>query len=394
MNSKAILFAVFLFVILGWQGLGETRSSTSAQELLNLGMIELGKGRYDRAVDALREAIRLSPDLAAAHRTLGETYAAFGRNQDAIACFLEASRLDPLDAQAQIGLGNAYQALRRPREAIGAFKQAASIQPNSTEALVNLGNILASVGPLEEAIEHYKRAVTLDPALVQAYANLGMTYRRLGRDDEAAAAFSKAIRFNANDPALHSMLGDAYAELGQYAEPVESFNQLERMQDPSENLYRRRGFLNLYLARGDGAAADGRACLDVIGWQAEASQYMALLAHFGSRQAEKPEEAARMLEESANRCNQSKWPYPVLQYLRGELESREVLARAINNDDRTEAHGYIGLDLALKGKIKEALEHFSWVREYGNRQFVEYKFALAELKRMEDSGKLPGPEVK
>ena len=84
MNSKAILFAVFLFVILGWQGLGETRSSTSAQELLNLGMIELGKGRYDRAVDALREAIRLSPDLAAAHRTLGETYAAFGRNQDAI----------------------------------------------------------------------------------------------------------------------------------------------------------------------------------------------------------------------------------------------------------------------------------------------------------------------
>src|SRR5207249_3513088 len=124
MNSKTILFATLLIATPGRQNLGETLSSTSGQELINLGMVELGKGRYDKAVDALREAIRLSPDLSAAHRTLGEAYAAFGRNQDAVACFLEAGRLDPLDAQALMGLGNAYQALRRPREAIGAFKKA------------------------------------------------------------------------------------------------------------------------------------------------------------------------------------------------------------------------------------------------------------------------------
>ena len=394
MNSKTILFATLLIATPGRQNLGETLSSTSGQELINLGMVELGKGRYDKAVDALREAIRLSPDLSAAHRTLGEAYAAFGRNQDAVACFLEAGRLDPLDAQALMGLGNAYQALRRPREAIGAFKKATLVQPNLAGALVSLGNILTRVGPLEEAIEYYKQAVTLDPALVEAYANLGMTYRRLGRDDESVAAFSQAIRFNANDPVLYSHLGDVYADLGRYAEAAESFDRLEQMEDPSENFYRRRGFLNLYLARGNGAAGDGRACLDLIGWQAEASQFMALLAHFGYRQAKKPEEAAKILEEAANRCERAKWPYPVLQYLRGELDSREVLSRTINNDDRTEAHGYVGLDLALKGKTKEALEHFSWVLEYGNRQFVEYKFALAEVKRMEDAGKPSGSEIK
>ena len=38
--------------------------------------------------------------------------------------------------------------------------------------------------------------------------------------------------------------------------------------------------------------------------------------------------------------------------------------------------------LLLSGSKDEALEHFRWVEEYGNREFVECKLAVAELARM------------
>lgn len=43
---------------------------------------------------------------------------------------------------------------------------------------------------------------------------------------------------------------------------------------------------------------------------------------------------------------------------------------------------YIGMDLLLRGKIENARAHFIWVRDYGNKRFVEYTLAVEELNRM------------
>ena len=41
------------------------------------------------------------------------------------------------------------------------------------------------------------------------------------------------------------------------------------------------------------------------------------------------------------------------------------------------------LDLSLNGNPAEALPHLHWVRENGNKNFVEYPLALAEIERIE-----------
>ena len=56
---------------------------------------------------------------------------------------------------------------------------------------------------------------------------------------------------------------------------------------------------------------------------------------------------------------------------------------ADSNDRQTEAHGYIGLDLLLKDQKDLAVTHFKWVKERGNRNFVEYIFSTIELNRLE-----------
>jgi lipoprotein NlpI len=87
------------------------------------------------------------------------------------------------------------------------------------------------------------------------------------------------------------------------------------------------------------------------------------------------------------RSNSASWPYPIITYLRGELAADALVAMAGNNNDRlTEAHGYIGMDELLKDQKEEAVSHFKWVREHGNKNFVEYILATIELSRIEGGG--------
>src|SRR5262249_59613623 len=60
-------------------------------------------GRPAEAVGPLQEAIRLRPDLVAAHGELGTALALLGRTSEAVAAFEEAVRLDPARAGGPAG---------------------------------------------------------------------------------------------------------------------------------------------------------------------------------------------------------------------------------------------------------------------------------------------------
>ena len=94
------------------------------------------------------------------------------------------------------------------------------------------------------------------------------------------------------------------------------------------------------------------------------------------------EQAAAILEEAREKSNSSSWPYSIIRYLHAELSDEELLQLAIDNDKKTEAHAYMGMDLLLKGKNEEARRHFQWVKDYGNKHFFEYPLAIEELKRL------------
>jgi lipoprotein NlpI len=134
--------------------------------------------------------------------------------------------------------------------------------------------------------------------------------------------------------------------------------------------------------RGREAAADARKFLDLVGWRDQSSQFMALIAHLGYRQAGMDLEARAILEEAAKKSDTGAWPYPVIRFMKGELGAEELLQMTDDTGKKTEAHAYAGMDLLLKGKSDEARKNFEWVREYGNKRYLEYPLALAELARL------------
>jgi lipoprotein NlpI len=203
-----------------------------------------------------------------------------------------------------------------------------------------------------------------------------------GRPADALEAYREAARLKPDSPRVFTALGYALVNAGRDEEAARAFGEGLRLDPRNSYLYRSRSYVNLRLAHGSDAAADAVNYLRWEGWRDNHSPYMVLAAHFGFRRAGQAARADKILEEAATRLDASAWPYPVIRYLRQEIKQEQLLAQATDSDKLTEAHAYIGLDSALHGKRDEAQQHFIWVRENGNKEFIEYFLALSELERL------------
>ena len=143
--------------------------------------------RLARAEAALLEAIRLAPDHAGAHLSLGPVLCVTGRAWEAIA---ECERALAID-----------QNLAAAHGAIAAFK--------------------AHVGRAEETEAHVREALRLSPRDSSAFHWLmfvGGANLVMGRYEEAVVWLERSIKANRNNPLCHFHLAGTFAGLGRLEE--------------------------------------------------------------------------------------------------------------------------------------------------------------------------------
>jgi tetratricopeptide (TPR) repeat protein len=238
-------------------------------------------------------------------------------------------------------------------------------------------------GRYEESADSFKQALKLNSNHAGAYNGLGIAYFRLGHPEEGIAALKQAVHFDPNFANAYTNLGNYYNQLGLYEEAIESLSQVVRIAPKFPGGYFNRSINLMNVRRGEAAADDARTFLDLTNWHNERSQYMVIVAVLGYKSAGREADANRILGLAAKRCNPTEWPYSVIRYLRGDLDAQSLLLLATDNDRMTEARAYLGLDLSIGGRRDEALEQLRWVKENGNKRFVEYPFALTEMNRIE-----------
>jgi tetratricopeptide (TPR) repeat protein/predicted Ser/Thr protein kinase len=185
------------------------------------------------------EALKLQPDLASAHVTLGILFTQSGRNELASQELDEALRLDKFNAAAYGALGDLRKWQGRNDEVEPNLQQALSLAPDDWRIMTQLGQFHTETGKLAEAAADYGNAARLVPDNPRAQNNLGTVYRLQNRLPEAEAAFRKAISI---EPTFgrYRNLGQVLLESGNDAEA-------ERMLQKSIELkpghYRAWGFL-------------------------------------------------------------------------------------------------------------------------------------------------------
>ncbi len=160
------------------------RQPNNADVHNGLGIALAMQRRYDEAVVAFKEAIRLASDHPWAHNNLGYTYLQQGRLDEAIAELNVALRLNPENALAHNNLGIAY----------------------------------ARQGKYDQAIPAYEKALEIDPSIAGAYYDLGLIYRDLGQNENAIASFGKYLELYP-DTSERANVDAMIAELQQPAAP-------------------------------------------------------------------------------------------------------------------------------------------------------------------------------
>src|SRR5262249_23076590 len=139
-------------------------------------------------------ALALEPGSAGTHYNIGKRMSHLRRWDEALAAYDEAIRLKPDYAEAYHGRG--YVLANRPNKdydgALAAYEKCNRLKP-SPAALNNAGYVLIQQGKLDDAVAVTRKALDLDPLNYKAHYNLGLYFRRQNKLDDARAALEKAL---------------------------------------------------------------------------------------------------------------------------------------------------------------------------------------------------------
>ncbi len=161
---------------------------------------------YEDSIRHLREVIRLKPENALAHNSLGFALMHTGQQSQARASFENAIRCKPGYADPHHNLGLERIAAGDLESALDALLEATRIQPESANFYCSLGGLYCQMHRIGDAEQAAKTAVRLQPNGAKFHSNLGMIQLIVGQRDGAIQHYEEALRLNPADSASSSGL--------------------------------------------------------------------------------------------------------------------------------------------------------------------------------------------
>jgi Flp pilus assembly protein TadD len=172
----------------------------------NLGNTYLAANRQSEAVEPYRRAIRLAPRFALAHNNLGVVLMATGQTAHAAASFARAVSLDPANVGAQHLAGHCLLHAGKPAEALPYLREANRLAPRQAAVVTDLADALRMSGALREVAPLAREAASLAPHRIEAWNNLAIALRDIGLFAEAEQASKTALGLDPENSEAHYSL--------------------------------------------------------------------------------------------------------------------------------------------------------------------------------------------
>jgi tetratricopeptide (TPR) repeat protein len=127
-----------------------------------LGSLYYDEERYQEAIQAFITETTLKP-RAGTYHYIGNSYRYTGKFDEAVSAYRDALRLNPEYTRIYADLGHAYYGLGRYSAATDSYRQAIKADPNNLDARVALGLTELRHGDVRVGLEQYQIIQKLDP---------------------------------------------------------------------------------------------------------------------------------------------------------------------------------------------------------------------------------------
>jgi Tfp pilus assembly protein PilF len=186
-----------------------TPQPSPGQLALDRGHALRTQGDLVAAATALREAVRLDPDLIEARVALGATLWELGDLDGAVDELRAALRRQPDSVSARLALARVYLSRQEWAAARGELDTVVGRQPGRPDAHFALGIVRYAQGEVNPAIDEYRRVLAADPQQPDAHYHLGLLLTLAQRGPEATPEFLAAAQ--AGHARAQYFVGAAYA---------------------------------------------------------------------------------------------------------------------------------------------------------------------------------------
>ena len=361
-----------------------------AELRLRHGLWQAAAGNTDAAIDDYTLALKLEPNYPAALLSRSQSLSdrddkAKGDLDTAIADLTALIGRFKDSAELIMNRGYIYNRDRHFQAAAADFSEVLKLRPKSGGALRARAGVYADLKDYDQAAKDYERAIDLEPELPTSYIARGNFRSQLGQDAEAIADFDRAIEIY--PAAAEAYSGRAYVLLqkGNFKAAIKGFDQALKYDEKASYVLGGRASTYQILGDHDSSIRDYKQAVDLD----PGEPFIQLLYFVELARAGKGDEAKKNFATFAADGRFDEWPRALAKFFAGEIDAAaiEKIASEGETDWEREARAfdrdfYLGQAALINGKTGDAEKRLSAVVATGERQYIEYNIAAADVAKL------------
>ncbi len=219
-------------------------------------------GRGEAAVESLRRAAELNPDLPDIWRTLADHYSAMGDTEAADAAYSQHVRRaarNPALLRAAAAL--AANEIPTAEVLLRGYLQE---RPTDVAAIRMLAEVAARLGRFTDAETLLLRCLELAPGFVEARAHYALVLNRLNRPTEALDQIGSLLELQPENPNYRSLKALFLVSVGEYAQAIDLYSGLLREYPSQARVWLNYGHVLRTIGRQDESIQACRKCLALL----------------------------------------------------------------------------------------------------------------------------------
>ena len=177
---------------------------------LERGEFLLETGFPERALDDIREALFLEPQLATVQRLLGQALLATNDLSGALSAYDEAVRVAPKEGVPFAGRARVHLALGNGQAALSDLSEAIDAEPNNPMFYFERAKVFSAGRSIDAALRDFDEALRLAPGFAAALRERGLIRIGLGHSEDGFADLDKAVAAAPTDASMYFSRGMAH----------------------------------------------------------------------------------------------------------------------------------------------------------------------------------------